>query len=79
MIFEIFSVYTIYKEGYYLTTYFTSDMYFKKFLEELKTRSIIDFKSTVNVTDKILTLSTCQNNFGKRIVVHAKLIKKEDV
>ena len=79
MIFEIFSVYTIYKEGYYLTTYFTSDMYFENFLEELETRSIIDFKSTVNVTDKILTLSTCQNNFGKRIVVHAKLIKKEDV
>ena len=77
MIFEIFSVYTIYKEGYYLTTYFTSDMYFENFLEELETRSIIDFKSKVNVNDKILTLSTCQNNFGKRIVVHGKLRTKE--
>lgn len=78
MIFEIFSVYLIPKESYYLTTYFTSDEYFAKFLTEITTRSIYNFNSSVDVKDKILTLSTCKNNFGMRFVVHAKLIKKEE-
>ena len=31
----------------------------------------------VNTNDKILTLSTCKDNFGNRVVMHAKLIKRE--
>ena len=42
--------------------------------DNCKTR---EFSGTVNTNDKVLTLSTCQDNFGNRIVMHAKLIKKE--
>ena len=78
MTFKIFSVYTIDKESYYIKTYFSSNKYFKEFLETIMKRSIYNFGTDVNTTDKILTLSTCKNDFGKRIVVHAKLLKKEE-
>lgn len=78
MIFKIFSVYTIEKESYYLKTYFSNSKYFKTFLETIMKRSIFNFKTNVNTNDKILTLSTCKDNYGKRIVVHAKMIKKEE-
>lgn len=74
--FKIFSLYTIYKESYYLKTYFSDNSYFKKFLETIMKRSVYNFHTDINTSDKILTLSTCQDNFGKRIVVHAKLIKE---
>lgn len=77
MIFKIFSVYTIEKESYYIKTYFSNNSYFKKFLETIMKRSIYNFNTSVNTNDKILTLSTCRDNFGKRIVVHSKLLKKE--
>ena len=76
--FKIFSVYTISKESYYIKTYFSNTKYFKEFLETIMKRSIFNFGTNVNTNDKILTLSTCKNNFGKRIVVHAKLLKKEE-
>ena len=78
MTFKIFSVYTIDKESYYIKTYFSSNKYFKEFLETIMKRSIYNFGTDVNTSDKILTLSTCKNDFGKRIVVHAKLLKKEE-
>ncbi len=74
MLFEIISVYTIPKESYYLKTYFSSKKYFKKFLEVIMKRSVFNFRTNVSTEDKLLTLSTCQNNYGKRIVVHAKLL-----
>ena len=73
MVFKIFSVYTIDKESYYIKTYFSNNKYFKDFLETIMKRSIYDFNTSVNTNDKILTLSTCKNDFGKRIVIHAKL------
>ena len=79
MTFIVFSVYTIEKEGYYIKTYFSNDNYFRKFLNTIVKRSIYDFDTEVQVYDKILTLSTCKNDFGKRIVVHAKLLKKEEI
>ena len=78
MTFKIFSVYTIDKESYYIKTYFSNNKYFKEFLETIMKRSIYNFKTDVNTSDKILTLSTCKDNFGKRVVVHAKLLKKEE-
>ena len=78
MKFKIFSVYTIPKESYYIKTYFSSNKYFKEFLETIMKRSIYNFNTDVNTNDKILTLSTCKDNFGKRVVVHAKLLKKEE-
>lgn len=75
-IWQIISVYTIEQENYYITTHFTAEN-FNTFLKTIQKRSIHKFNTTLNVNDKILTLSTCQNNFGLRMVVHAKLIKKE--
>lgn len=74
LVFKIFSVYTIEKEGYYIKTYFSNREVYKKFLKTIEKRSIYDFGVNIKTSDKILTLSTCKNNFGKRIVVHAKLI-----
>lgn len=74
---QIFSIYTIKPESYYITTNFTDDSY-KKFLTTIKERSEINFSGTVNNNDKILTLSTCKDAAGTtRLVIHAKLIKLE--
>ena len=47
------------------------------FLNTLKNRSAYNFYTSINKDDKILTLSTCYNNDNERVVLHAKLIKKE--
>ncbi len=77
LIWQIFSVYSIFEESYYITTHFESDESFANFLTTIKKRSIYNFNTTPSLTDKILTLSSCKDNLGNRIVVHAKLIKKE--
>lgn len=77
MLFQIFSVYAIDAESYYITTNFVRPERKIKWIEDMKGRNIAPTNTEVSVEDKILTLSTCQNNNGKRIVVHAKLIKKE--
>lgn len=73
-IYEIFSTYTIKKESYYITTDFTNDEEFLTFLNTLKSRSIHNFNVSLNTTDSILTLSTCDASGKSRVVVHAKKI-----
>lgn len=72
--YEVFSIYTIEKENYYLQTDFTTKKEYKTFLNILKERSIYDFKIDIENTTSILTLSTCYKD-NQRVVVHAKLIK----
>lgn len=72
---QIFSVYKIKEESYYITTNFYDDNDYSKFLEIISNRSIYNFNSNVNINDSILTLSTCYSN-NERTVVHAKLIKR---
>ena len=74
---QVFSVYTIPKESYYITPSFNTLEAYSEFLNTIKGRSEVEFSGTVNTDDKVLTLSTCQDNFGNRVVMHAKLIKKE--
>ncbi len=74
---QIFSVYVIYQESYYLKTSFLNKDEYSEFLKTLVDRSQIKFSTLVNSDDKIITLSTCLDNAGNRIVVHGKLIKKE--
>lgn len=74
---QIFSVYETKKESYYLTTKFSSDNDFNNFINALKERSIFNFSATPKINDKIITLSTCKDSKGNRIVVHAILIKME--
>ena len=71
---QIFSVYKIEEESYYITTDFFDDKY-NEFLSTIKGRSIYNFNTELTVSDQILTLSTCYDD-NIRTVVHAKLIKK---
>lgn len=77
MIFQIFSIYTIEEESYYITSKFYSEEQKQTWLDTIKQRNTAPIDTSVNTSDKILTLSTCENNDGGRIVVHAKLIRKE--
>lgn len=73
---QVFSVYHIETTNDYIQTKFASDEEYQNFLDMLKKRSAVTFDTTLNSTDKILTLSTCYNKTDK-VVMHAKLIKKE--
>lgn len=77
MVFEIFSIYTIEPESYYITTKFSTIEKHQAFINTIKSRSIYNFNTEVTTNDKILTLSTCYDNV-KRAVIHAKLIKLEN-
>jgi len=69
--YQVFSVYKIENEDYYIDTEFKKDE-FKKFVKTLKNRSIKDFETEVTEDDCILTLSTCADNNKYRVVLHAK-------
>ena len=72
---QIFSVYKIPEESYYITTNFNANEEYTKFLNTIKQRSIHNFNTNLDTNDKILTLSTCYSD-TERTVVHAKLIKR---
>ena len=72
---QIFSVYKIEEESYYITTNFDDDEEYTEFLNTLSSRSLYNFNTTLTNEDRILTLSTCYSD-TVRTVVHAKLIKK---
>lgn len=73
---QIFSVYVIETESYYITTNFVSDNEYQTFLDTIKSRSKYNFNTELSINDSILTLSTCYSDTEKT-VVHAKLIKRE--
>ena len=73
---QVFSVYHIPTTSDYIQTVFESKQEYKKFLEMLLKRSSYDFKTSIKDSDRILTLSTCYND-KERVVLHAKLIKRE--
>ena len=75
-IYEVFSVYKIEKENYYITTDFENDLEFKKYIDTIKSRSVKDFNIDVSTKDELLTLSTCANNNKYRVVLHAKKIEQ---
>ena len=74
--YQVFSTYSIISEDYYINTKFNNDSDFDNFVKNLKSRSIYDFGIEVSNDDKILTLSSCIGNGKKRVVLHAKLVKK---
>ncbi len=73
---QVFSVYRIPTTNDYLKTNFNSSNSFMEFANMLLNRSAFNFNTTVNENDKILTLSTCYDDYDK-VVLHAKLIKRE--
>ena len=72
-IYEVFSIYQIEKEDYYIKTNFSKNE-FTDFIKKIKSRSINDFAVEVSDKDSILTLSTCANDNRYRVVIHAKKI-----
>ncbi len=73
---QVFSVYRIPTTSDYLKISFSSDNEYSNFINMIKDRSQHNFNTNVQVSDRILTLSTCYNNDDK-VVLHAKLIKRE--
>lgn len=70
MMFKVFSIYTIQAEDYYVETEFHNNEFFS-FVNIIRERSIYDFGMRLGKDDTILTLSTCADNKGGRIVLHA--------
>lgn len=73
---QVFSIYHIKETSDYIKINFNNNEEFSNFTDMLIKRSAYDFKTTVSTSDKILTLSTCYKE-DERMVLHAKLIKKE--
>lgn len=77
MMFQIFSIYTIKSESYYIQTSFSTEAKKQAWINTMVERNTSPKTAEVTTNDKILTLSTCLNDSGGRIVVQAKLIKKQ--
>ena len=73
---QVFSIYRIPTTNDYIKTNFSSDEDFINWTSILIDRSMHNFNTSVEKNDIILTLSTCYNN-DEKVVLHAKLIKKE--
>ncbi len=73
---QVFSVYHIATTNDYIRTNFKNNQNFLDFANMLMNRSTHNFNTTINENDHILTLSTCYND-REKVVLHAKLIKKE--
>ena len=74
---QVFSVYHIPTTSDYLKVTFTNDDEYSEFLNLILNRTAYNFGTSVSTSDKILTLSTCYAN-DEKLVVHAKLIKREE-
>ena len=68
--YQVFSVYQIKTEDYYIKTEFKSNE-FTEFIDTITKRSKKYFGINVSKEDTILTLSTCANNNKYRVVLHS--------
>jgi sortase B len=77
---EIFSVYQTTTDFDYIQTEFAADGDFGLLLDEIRENSLYHTDIQINEDDQIITLSTCDYELDPRegrLVVHAKLVKKE--
>ena len=74
-VYEVFSIYTVKAEMYYMNTIFKDNDEFYKFLTKVNKRSTHNFGVELSKEDSILTLSTCSSGSSYRTVLHAKKIK----
>ena len=72
--YQLFSVYQIKTEDYYIKTEFKSNE-FTEFIDTITKRSKKYFGINVSKEDTILTLSTCANNNKYRVVLHSVRVK----
>ncbi len=76
LMYQIFSIYTIEAESYYIRQNFTPDEW-ATWVETMASRNMSSINTSVLPSDQILTLSTCKDDNNNRIVIHAKLIKRQ--
>ena len=72
--YEVFSTYMIKPEEYYINTAFNNDEEYYEFLKTISRRSYYNYNVNLTKEDKILTLSSCNGDGSKRIVLHAKML-----
>ncbi len=73
--YKVFSAYTTSATDNYTQINFNNDEEYKEFLSTIIDKSMFKTNETLNIDDKILTLSTCSYEFEEaRTVVHAKLM-----
>lgn len=74
-VWEVFSFYKTGIDFYYIQTTFEDEEQFKSFITRIMEKSIHETEARVGANDKILTLSTCDNNSeNNRFVLNAKLL-----
>lgn len=71
---EIISIYKI-KASDFSANYNYTDEEFLNYIADIKSKSIYDFETDVDVSDKIVTLYTCDKTSENRIILQAKLIE----
>ena len=71
--YQVFSTYITDVEDFYIQTSFSPGE-FVPFINTLKERSSHSFDVSINDSDSILTLSSCNKSGSKRIVLHAILL-----
>ena len=74
IIWKVFSIYKIEPVTDYLRTNFYSNEEYNEWLILMKNRSVYNFGEDIDVDDKILTLSTCDDTGDNRVVLQAKMI-----
>lgn len=84
---HIVSVYVIPQESYYLRTTFENNSDYQKWINKMLSRSTYNFvkhsksfeygKNPPNTKDKFLTLQTCKDYNGNRIIVQAVLVDEK--
>ena len=74
---QIFSIYHIKTNNDYTQIIFKDNSEFMAFINTITKRSYYNFNTDISFDDKILTLSTCYKGDNEKMVLHAKLIKKE--
>ena len=71
---EIVSIYKVKAEDFIASNNFSGDE-FLNYIDKIKSKSIYDFETDIDVSDKIITLYTCDKTSKNRIIIHAKLIE----
>lgn len=72
--YEVFSIYQVKAEDFYIQTNFPTDEKYQEFLDVIKSRSVKKYDTNLTTNDKILTISTCGKENEYRVVLHAKRI-----
>ena len=76
---EIFAVYVISAEDYFVMTSFKNEQEYCDFVAEIKSVALLWRDYDPKPEDYMLTLNTCSFEFkDAHTLIHAKLIKKSD-